>query len=262
MPNKEWWSTWSEPLAYVVGFAFADGAVAPRRNRLVLAQSDPEILTAIQSAVPNPTALAYSTGAKCWRLTISDTPIEVLRSYALVPNKTALGWFPSVPAEFARHYVRGFFDGDGSISISSRGLNQRTPRLSFVAHLRSFLEGVATAITASGSCLGIVFQDGRNWRLAYSAAPDIRSIHKWMYDGATLFIHRKEVKMREAVDYGRISHFPKGQSHHMARIDSIQVKELRERRSKGESVRSLMARFRISETSVRDIVNGRTRKEG
>jgi hypothetical protein len=35
----EWWQTWSPELAYVLGFAFADGGVGKNRNSLTLSQS-------------------------------------------------------------------------------------------------------------------------------------------------------------------------------------------------------------------------------
>jgi len=58
------------------------------------------------------------SGNVVWRIDFSNTKIvEDVRRWGVTERKTFSTKFPDLPAEFQRDFVRGVFDGDGSVSM-------------------------------------------------------------------------------------------------------------------------------------------------
>ena len=190
----EWWKEWSPELAYILGFAFADGGIGKGRNGLVIGQSKRDILDQIASVAPNP-RIVYSEGAKVWRLTFCEPGLNtILAGYGIVPNKTVLGfWPPSMPHDLVQHYLRGFFDGDGCISIRKKGYGGT---VSFVCHSSSYLQAVKDHFNLLDVSDGSMLKDGRNYRLRYHSADSLKRIYALFYTDASLY-HRGKFRRFE-----------------------------------------------------------------
>jgi len=223
--GEEWWRTPSPELAYIYGFAFADGIVRRGRggrtkNDLTLTQACRDDLESIQ-AVAGGGHLRLATEGHVWLLSFrakDGIRADVLKAWGLVPNKTEHGWFPDVPSDLLPHYVRGFFDGDGSISLMRRGPRQRLPVLAFVCHLQAYLERLSQVFLEIGASPRRPFQDGRNWRLRYTSRSDLSRIHRWLYTDSTLAIPRKRSTFDAVAEYVAVDHRPRGTEHHMVQL--------------------------------------------
>lgn len=135
---------WSRDFAYVLGYMYADGSIGEYRKidsdshgernltYCSLTSKDEEILRNIgnrmglkskpYSFVRRRHQRIIETG-KYWRLSTSCRWVfNKWIEYGLRPRKSYVGMdIPKVPKKFVRHFVRGFFDGDGSKYVNDRG---------------------------------------------------------------------------------------------------------------------------------------------
>lgn len=244
----EWWQTWSPELAYVLGFAFADGGVGKNRNSLTLSQSEKEILENMASIVPNG-QLSYSLGAKVWRLRFCEPNLNsILATHGIVANKTVYGsWDASLPIELIPHYIRGFFDGDGHIFIASVAKDVCHVGLMFVCHSKEFLMALEQTLRCYGASARKITQDGNNFRLRYNRHSDLACIHSILYPTtAQIYLDRKKRVFDEVIAYIRHSQGRKGSSHGNAKLNEQEVKQIRLMRSEGKMLKEIAAVFKVN----------------
>lgn len=119
--------------AYILGFIYADGSVTNKNSNYVLnisqVEKDKDILEKIRDIlIPSRELLVVSKRGKgsysqnsIYRLTITNKKIvqdlEKIGFNGLKENRT----FPLINKSLLSHFIRGYFDGDGFISISARG---------------------------------------------------------------------------------------------------------------------------------------------
>lgn len=121
--NEEYFDTQSHNMAYIVGFIAADGTMRKKGNgiKIGLSAIDKEILEKIKNELNSGRPIREYEDNKGYskvELDFSSSHIQdELRKYGIVPNKTALLKPPSLLKEdYIIDYIRGYFDGDGSIS--------------------------------------------------------------------------------------------------------------------------------------------------
>lgn len=107
----------SEEKAYYLGLIMSDGNLNEKRIEIVLKNEDSYILKRLAN---NLNMRGYSLGNKKngtqKRLSIcSKHMVESLKKYNIVPNKTFIVDIPSIDNSLLRHFLRGYFDGDGYI---------------------------------------------------------------------------------------------------------------------------------------------------
>jgi hypothetical protein len=120
--NEKFFSGWTKEMAYVLGWMFSDGNIAPgdRMFRIKLTARDIGILEKIKSVLKTETPirvtgkpLSYAVLAVSSRRMCQD-----LIGLGCTQNKTHRFKTPNVPRKLLRHFVRGYFDGDGSIGFN------------------------------------------------------------------------------------------------------------------------------------------------
>lgn len=117
----------TESKAYILGFIYADGFVGNEKfNNIVIAINDLEIVEFVSKEL-NFTGKIRRTkkggfqNSKCgYSLNFSSKIMaDRLRNIGLYPNKSlTLNNMPNIKKELVRHFIRGYFDGDGSIILS------------------------------------------------------------------------------------------------------------------------------------------------
>lgn len=129
--NNNYFKTWSASMAYILGFIMADGCLIhkdfckSKSNTLVIAihSKDRAILEFIHKEI-NVSSNIYdrifvgNDGIlrQESRLTISSKDIiNDLIILGITPRKTGKEKFPDIPKDLIRDFIRGYFDGDGSI---------------------------------------------------------------------------------------------------------------------------------------------------
>lgn len=117
----------TEAKAYILGFIYADGFVGNEKyNNIIIAINDLEILEFIAKELKftgeiRRTKKGGFYNSKCgYSLNFSSRIMaDRLRKIGLYPNKSlTMESMPKLKEELVRHFIRGYFDGDGSILLS------------------------------------------------------------------------------------------------------------------------------------------------
>jgi hypothetical protein len=117
----------------------------------------------------------------------SKRMVHDLEQLGCVPAKSLILRFPELPQNLVRHFVLGYLDGDGCVSLHNKW--QRIPQLrySFVG-TREFLAGIQKVLNREGHVAG----SGKAFRLEYNGNGVCRRIADWMYEGASIYLQRKK----------------------------------------------------------------------
>lgn len=130
----------TEEQAYWCGFIMADGCVSINEKTnscelcIKLQAKDAEHLQkfnlALHGNIPVKVFEEYSIlpGAatpvisqQCQIRLYSEEMVHDLDKYGVVPNKSLIKKFPhNIPADLMRHYIRGYFDGNGSLTFTQK----------------------------------------------------------------------------------------------------------------------------------------------
>jgi intein-encoded DNA endonuclease-like protein len=115
----------TEEKAYMLGFLYADGYNQSSKNqvRLTLSSIDAEVLLKFNIFLNYDRPLLYLKNNTVVDLTINSKTISSdLVSLGCTQKKCFTLSFPynTIPASLVRHFIRGYFDGDGCISISEQ----------------------------------------------------------------------------------------------------------------------------------------------
>ena len=214
----------SEAKAYWIGFLAADGSVC-RPNlrsatwtiRIELTYGDRDHLHAFQSAIGCRGPLSIiNRGARIFRSGRMYRPSqtasvqitcrelgEALIRHGVVPRKSWGMSFPTtVPDDLMRHYIRGYLDGDGHIG---RGKSRHWSVQFSGTH--EFLDQLRLVINQSVNRhdAGHIHLDkrhrGKSGILPYSGNLIAPTIARWLYEGAAIYLGRKQAMYRNLVEH-------------------------------------------------------------
>jgi predicted transcriptional regulator len=122
----------SENKAYILGLLFADGCVHSRKNQvsITLKKSDASILFDMQSVMESDYPIVYSQSrySSEYRLT-EKARLSITSSYIIsdllrlgcVERKSDILTFPEIREDLVHHFLRGYFDGDGTVYNTKTG---------------------------------------------------------------------------------------------------------------------------------------------
>jgi hypothetical protein len=111
----------SEEKAYILGFIYADGCMSKVQNyiRIIIHSKDIDVLEKINKSLGSNYPIKKVKGKDHVDLTLcSKKTREDLGKLGCLPNKTYHLDFPDINPSLKRHFIRGFFDGDGCFTFS------------------------------------------------------------------------------------------------------------------------------------------------
>ena len=208
--NQEYFKTIdTEEKAYILGFLYADGNLSNAetdkhyRVRLLLKEEDGKILERIkkeieytgpihyrESKYKNPNCASYRKGYKIAQLEINSKVLhKQLYDLGVVPNKTFKITYPNIPKELNRHFIRGFFDGDGSIYLRKNRPNGF--RVNITCASKKFLSTVANILLENTTITNCnVCQTKNMYRIDKDKNNAIK-ILDWLYGNSKIYLERK-----------------------------------------------------------------------
>lgn len=201
----------TEEKAYFLGFLSADGYVSADGKRLSCSVSevDLHIIEQFRSAIKSGHKVSTKisngfSGSKPQKvINISCKQIvSDLAKYGVVPNKSHSLSYAQIDPVLERHYLRGLFDGDGSIC----------ERQIFMVGTRSLLNGMNNAFIRHG--LPALHWTKREYPCTYGNRGHTDLLH-WLYLDATVYLKRKRQKVidhwqRRPGASGRLALLPRG----------------------------------------------------
>lgn len=141
----------------------------------------------------------YKKHQDLYRLSINSTEIvEDLLRLGITPHKSLKIEFPKVPVEYVNHFLRGNFDGDGSICFNKNKKGGGTWRISFLSGSIKFIEGVKKTLE---NLVGVGIHNihkhktANAYNLYFHSKDDINKIFNFFYDSYSmeheLYLKRK-----------------------------------------------------------------------
>ena len=114
--NDKFFTKWSIDLAYCLGFIASDGHVWKKRPYITIGIhiKDIAILEYIRDKISTESKIRVSKD-KCQICIFSKKIHKKLTKLGIDYNKTFNLKLPHMPNKYISHFIRGFFDGDGSI---------------------------------------------------------------------------------------------------------------------------------------------------
>lgn len=192
----------SPDKAYFLGWIYSDGSISGRQLRMSLKHDNDnfEILEKLNSYIKSNRPLkvyADKTGYEKVSLSISNVKIlNDLRNIGLTGNKTYNCTFPSIKNELLPYFIRGFFDGDGSIFR-----NKKRYLITFVG-TEEFLEVLKSVLYEKNifSKLSSEYCDSKCKvkRLAIHRVNSIKQFYKYVFsENKEMCLKRKYLRFQE-----------------------------------------------------------------
>lgn len=151
--NDNFFSQQNENMAYLLGFFAADGCVYEKDNgiKLTLASIDRPFLEQVNNILGSTyTIKDYETkdGYRNSELRFTSPQIKKdFADYNIVPRKTYNFKFPTkLQKQYYRDFIRGYFDGDGSISTAG----PQAIRWQLCSHETDVLEKIVSFFEENG----------------------------------------------------------------------------------------------------------------
>jgi len=212
--NITYFDTWSEEMAYILGFIAADGCIQERviREKYVsyllsinLSRKDKLHLEKIRNILaPDKKIydyLEYNKNGKIYEHSVlsigSNYMCKQLMKLGIGPRKSLTLNFPKVSEEYLSHFIRGYFDGDGCISKRKDG----AWTLDFVGTY-DFLKTLSEIIDKKFEFKTRTISKKSNCEM-YSiryTTQQVINILTWLYDNETICLERKYNKYSELLN--------------------------------------------------------------
>lgn len=219
----------SEQKAYILGLLYADGCVYSSERdgkwaKLDLIYTDKNLLEKIAKEMNNECPIKrytydkevyFKNQNKTYNLT-QDMCRLSFRSSKIVDNLIKLGCSPSktfkitfpseniIPSHLMRHFLRGYLDGDGSISASERKSSSKyrktylhfsvtfTGTSSLVYSIKEYINNNVVKFVGD---IRSRWNNGKdNYTLAIDGNCILEKILDWLYYDATIYLERKYEK--------------------------------------------------------------------
>ncbi len=205
----------TQEKAYFLGFLYADGCIDLSRKTAVieLQNTDIEILEKLNKSIKNTKPLIYKKSRRCSmnlkyickptvQLEITGTKtIQDLINLGCTPKKSLTLEFPTeqqVPKHLIRHFIRGYFDGDGWITyIEKESLKVKAGFISttkFLNILKNILLSfnIHTRLREYKETNGISYLDTIRQK-------SILKLFDFLYKNDTISLNRKKEKFNKVI---------------------------------------------------------------
>jgi len=190
--NLNFFKTWSDDMAYVLGFIASDGCVSqdfwgnPTEIKIGLSSKDVDVLEKIKNMVNSNCKIskAIRNGYEYVFFSIARKSMaQDINSLGITPKKSLTLKFPKIPQSHIKSFILGYFDGDGSVWESHNQIS-----VSFTG-TKEFLEVVRAYILREGYLKGHLGKhksapSGLTYRLCYHGNKGPMEILDWLYENS------------------------------------------------------------------------------
>ncbi len=187
--NEDFFSSWSNETVYVLGIIYSDGNVYQKGHyyKLSITQKEPELLNKIKFLMNCNAKLTFTkkrgVAGELYSLSVQNKKIyEDLIKLGLTPNKSLTTDFPNIPQEYVRHFVRGCWDGDGSVYIGTRS---GSIRASFTSGSLNFIKGMLNELEKAGLKKRTIYTLKRknpSYYFRFSGFSQCKDLYHYLYD--------------------------------------------------------------------------------
>lgn len=202
----------TEDKAYWLGFIYADGCVRNDKSVLaiVLSKKDNELLETFNKCIDSNYQIKNINRGNFDYIDLRINSRKLCKDLidkGCYPQKTFILKFPTqeqVPSHLINHFIRGYFDGDGCIYANLCKVNNR-PSLFMRTEInflgtKELLEGILHYIPSSNAKISKKKTDNI-YALRIYNKKEIILVMDYIYENATIFLHRKYEKYIRNIKY-------------------------------------------------------------
>lgn len=193
----------SPEKAFWLGIMYADGNVDSDGNGITLGSTDKGMVLAFRSVLKSEHNIYTNERSKenpNWKdshtLKIFDSKLRSdLIKHGCVPNKTACTRWPTLDGSLNSHFIRGLFDGDGSVwGQPGKGYFSITGYLPFLEKIQEVL------IEEAGVNKTKLIERKPNYGdIRYGGKTPMKQLYDYLYKDARYFLRRKKEKFEEII---------------------------------------------------------------
>lgn len=227
--DENFFAIWTAQMAWVLGLMFTDGNMCAGPSGVLtasLASIDLSLLEKVRSAMHSTHPIKknhQSLGGSIYSFLFCRRKInEALVNFGVTPKKSLTIKFPYVPRPYLSHFIRGIFDGDGSVFFEAR--SRKSPlRVFFVSGSREFIEALEQNLNKNAGLSNQTIYSrpqGTSFNFKY-AHTDCISFFKYIYAGADESM-RMESKYQKFIEGFRNS----GMSEESLAMTELEVKSV------------------------------------
>ena len=196
----------TEEKAYWLGFLYADGCVHSNNYEISVNITDKEHIEKFKAAIKafnhNITEIQdkrFQNAKTLYQFSIRDKQLhQDLIKWGCIPQKSLLiNKIPNIPRDYVSHFLRGQFDGDGSLHYL-RGTNNY--RISFVG-TKDFLNDIQKELQTNVSLQSNIA--GKAYVLQIAGRRQIERILNYLYNNSkeNNRLNRKYQKYLDCLDW-------------------------------------------------------------
>jgi len=205
----------TEGKAYFLGLLFADGYNVPERGmiRIFLQEEDKEILCEFRKRINYEKPLYFRDYTKkgwCnqYGLCITNKHMSnQLNKIGCKRNKSKDCKFPNISKKFVRHFIRGYYDGDGSLRWAKNGKFNVPKGVLDIVGSKSFCLSLRNIIIKKLKMnIGMYEhscskkheeQNKKMYIIALGGNNKIKKFLRWIYKDSNVYFQRKFDKYQE-----------------------------------------------------------------
>jgi len=193
--NHDFFKTWTSDMAYVLGFWFADGYIT-RGDRCLYSigfrSKDHEHLISIRAVLQSRHRI-YDKHDGSYELVISSKTLwEDIKLLGGMPAKSLTTTFPSLPEGFLVDFLRGYCDGDGSVTWDKQPSGAQ-PCI-YLVGTHAFLSAATMAISnVTGLPIRRVHQSKTKVPWIRWTGLNAKLLASWLYSDGCLALERKRI---------------------------------------------------------------------
>ena len=210
--NSHFFKIWSPSMTYTLGFIAADGNIchSGKAHTLHIACDDIDVIEKIKTIMhyqgPIHVKLRQN-GKNSYSLRICDPIIfHDLIKLGVTERKSLTFTPPKIPQYLIKHFIRGYFDGDGTVYLS----NLKYPSKLRVKFYTASLNMGKYLYKTLKRVLGDVYKGNMLTYLAHQKTPyyvismghrGASRLFNYMYQDTTIYLDRKYKKFIEGIKY-------------------------------------------------------------
>lgn len=188
--------------AYWLGVLYADGNIRSNTPEIKFSAKDKEWVEAFLNAVNSTdvphkeTHSVYKT--EIWKARISDDDMHAdLKLHGCIPQKSLILHFPNLSEDLIPHFIRGYFDGDGTVGIynNSTKKDAKTLRSGFCCGSEEFLKELCKKLPVKTTTVKRNKRDNNGAGCVYTVSfsvNDSLKLYIYIYKDATIWLNRKK----------------------------------------------------------------------
>lgn len=183
----------TEEKAYWLGFLYADGGITKTNKRsrleLTLKESDYNHIEKFKRFLKSTNKIQYKQCklGNAYRLVVSSVIlVDALIEKGCTPRKSLTLTFPKegiIPNELIRHFMRGYFEGDGWLGFNTEHNHHRCN----IVGTKDFIIGFCNIIDIFNPNISA---KGRAFQYEFRRS-EVRKLLKFMYEDCTIYLDRK-----------------------------------------------------------------------